>query len=193
MASISPTVPQGGGSHKNDRDIVGHSLTSDLVAEGRLNLNPSEVIFVVEIAIASWRRWRSRRRRRRCNRRTEILTVACRVAHDVKLLSPRRRRSGSADCAGDGPPATRWKVGEGGEERRLRKESGSKFGLGKEMRKQIGVEKDEEKPPSSLDSSSHGVKQLLRKSQNCNAQTPAAVLQIKYKVFKFKYKVSLRL
>ncbi|GMN68303.1 hypothetical protein TIFTF001_037363 [Ficus carica] len=46
----------------------------------------------------------------------EISTVACRVSRTVKFLSPRRRRSGSADCTGDGPLATRWKVGEGEEE-----------------------------------------------------------------------------
>ncbi|GMN45372.1 hypothetical protein TIFTF001_014567 [Ficus carica] len=40
MTSISPTVPQGGGSHENDRDLVRHSSTSDLVAEGRPNPNP---------------------------------------------------------------------------------------------------------------------------------------------------------
>ncbi|GMN32781.1 hypothetical protein TIFTF001_003848 [Ficus carica] len=42
MASISPTVPQGGGSHENDCDLVGHSSTSDLVVEGHPNLNPSQ-------------------------------------------------------------------------------------------------------------------------------------------------------
>ncbi|GMN45884.1 hypothetical protein TIFTF001_015069 [Ficus carica] len=65
MASISPTVPQGGGSHENDRDLVGHSLTSDLGADdheirGDLNrdcdflsiLLSREVIFIVEIVIA---------------------------------------------------------------------------------------------------------------------------------------------
>ncbi|GMN61378.1 hypothetical protein TIFTF001_030463 [Ficus carica] len=41
MASNSLTVPQGGGSHENDHDLVGHSSTRDLVAEGCPNPNPS--------------------------------------------------------------------------------------------------------------------------------------------------------
>ncbi|GMN48382.1 hypothetical protein TIFTF001_017551 [Ficus carica] len=68
-----------------------------------------EVIFILEITIVLWcrRRWRSRQRRRRRSRRTEISTVACKVARDVKFLSPRRQRSASVDYAGDGPLAAR--------------------------------------------------------------------------------------
>lgn len=80
-------------------------------------LSSHEVIFVVEIAIVLWcqRQWRSRRRRRRRSRRMEILTVACKVARNVKFLSTRHWRSGTADCAGDGPLVARWKVEEGEE------------------------------------------------------------------------------
>lgn len=49
-------------------------------------------------------------------RQTKIVTVACRVAHDVEFLSPSRRRIISVDCASDRPPDAQWKVREGGEE-----------------------------------------------------------------------------
>ncbi|GMN49987.1 hypothetical protein TIFTF001_019145 [Ficus carica] len=128
MPSISPTFPQRGGSHENDghcrrrRRAWGannHEIRGDLNCDcDFISILPSgEVIFVVEtvIALRCRRRWRSRRRRQKRSRRTEISTVSCRVAHDVKFLSPRHRRNDSIDCAGNGPPATWWKVGVGGE------------------------------------------------------------------------------